>query len=132
MKTFRVTVDGKSYNVQVEEVTGNVPAVSPARPVSAPAPAPAPEPVQAAEETPVVDSTPPPAGAQSITSPMPGTILDMRVAVGDVVEKNQVLLILEAMKMENEIVAPEAGTIVALHVGKGSTVETNDLMVSIN
>ena len=139
MRKFNITVNGKQYEVDVEEVGGVMPA---ARPMAAPAPtvasapvAAAPTPVAAAAPAPAPVATPAPAnipeGGTKITSPMPGTILDIKVNVGDTVKMGQVLLILEAMKMENEIMAPAAGRIAAIPTSKGSSVNSGELLVVI-
>lgn len=123
MKRFNITVNGKAYDVAVEEVTGgSAPVAAPAAPVQAAAPAPAPA------------ATPVPAavtGGTAVNAPMPGTILDVKVNVGDTVAEGQVLMILEAMKMENDIVAPVAGKIAAINVKKGDSVNSNDALASI-
>ncbi|NLP31416.1 MAG: biotin/lipoyl-binding protein, partial [Clostridiales bacterium] len=67
----------------------------------------------------------------TVEAPMPGTILDILVKVGDVVEDGQVLLMLEAMKMENEIMAPQAGTVDSIQVAKGDSVNTGDVLISL-
>ena len=118
MRTFKITVNGKAYEVEVEEVGGMTAAPAPA-PVAAPAPAPAPAPVAA------------PAGSTAVKSPMPGTILDIKVAAGQKVSKGDVLVILEAMKMENEIMAPSDGTVVAISTSKGASVNSGDVLVSL-
>ncbi|MBQ8751899.1 MAG: biotin/lipoyl-binding protein, partial [Clostridia bacterium] len=105
MKKFHITVNGNAYEVDVEEVG----AAAPAAPV-APATAPA-APVAAAS-----------AGGVAITCPMPGTIVDIKVANGDAVTEGQILVVFEAMKMENEIVAPCAGTVAGISVTKGESV----------
>ena len=116
MRKYNVNVNGTAYEVTVEEVKGGV---APA-PVAAPAPAPAPAPAAA------------PAGAgEQITAPMPGTILDVKVSAGQAVKSGDVLMILEAMKMENEIMAPHDGTITAVSVAKGSSVESGALLCTI-
>ena len=103
MKKYRVNVNGTVYEVELEEMTG-APA---AAPVAAPAPSAAAAPA---------------AGGEKVTSPMPGTILSVNVAAGDAVKRGQVLMILEAMKMENEIQAPADGTVTAILVNKGDSV----------
>lgn len=134
MKKFNITVNGKSYEVDVEEVGGYVaparrpeavsaPVASPQAPVSAPvAPAAAP----AAKPAPA-----PVTGGETINSPMPGTILDIKVNVGDAVANGTVLVILEAMKMENEIMAPSAGKVLSINVTKGASVNSGDVLVVI-
>ena len=72
------------------------------------------------------------AGGEKITSPMPGTILDVKVAPGVAVKAGDVLVILEAMKMENEIVAPQDGTVAAVNVKKGDSVNSGDVLASLN
>lgn len=122
MKNFTVTVNGVPYAVSVEETGAAASAVAApaAAPVAAPAAAPAaPEASAAAGE------------GDKVTSPMPGTVMDVKVKVGDTVAEAQVLLVLEAMKMENDIVAPHAGKITSVMVKKGDTVDTQDLLVTI-
>ncbi len=120
MKRFQVTVNGQSYDVSVEEMDGaSTPvAAAPAAPAAAPAPTPAPAAAPAGEGDPV-------------KAPMPGTVLDVKVSAGDKVSSGQVLLILEAMKMENEIVAPKDGTITSVVVKKSDTVNSDDVLVTI-
>ena len=114
MKKYRVTVNGTAYEIQLEELTGAAPAAAPA-PAAAAAPAPA-----AA-----------PAGGEQVTSPMPGTILDVKVAQGAAVKKGDVLMILEAMKMENEIMCPCDGTVASVNASKGAAVESGTLLCVI-
>ena len=123
MKRYQITVNGKSYDVQVEELAPGAPVSTPA-PAAAPA-APAPAPVSAP-----APSAAPAAGTQ-IKAPMPGNILEVRVAPGAQVAAGDVLLILEAMKMENEILAPAAGTVKEMRVKKGDTVNSDDLLAVI-
>lgn len=111
MKKYRVTVNGVPYEVELEELTG-------AAPVPAPAAAPAPPP-------------PAPAGGEQVSAPMPGTILSVNIAVGDSVKRGQVLMILEAMKMENEIMCPRDGRITAIQTSKGAAVESGTPLCTI-
>ncbi len=129
MKKFNIKVNGKTYEVEVEEL-GGTPAVytAPVAPVVAPATAPA-APVQAAPAAPAASGT---AGAISVNAPMPGTINAIKVKVGDSVTKGQVLVVLEAMKMENEIMADSDGTVASVAVSQGQTVNTGDVLVTLN
>lgn len=126
MKNYRITVNGTSYDVTVEELAGGAAAPVAAAPapvaVSAPAAAPAPAPAAPAGG----------AGSIKVSSPMPGKILAVKANVGDSVKKGQVILILEAMKMENEVVAPEDGTIASIDVTVGAMVESGDTLASLN
>lgn len=127
MKNYRITVNGTSYDVSVEELAGGVaPVAAPvaAAPVAVPAPAAAPAPAPAAKSV--------GAGSIKVASPMPGKILDVKANVGDAVKKGQVILILEAMKMENEVVAPEDGTVASIDVASGATVEAGDTLATLN
>ena len=127
MKNYRITVNGTSYDVTVEELAGGAAAPVAAAPapvaVSAPAAAPAP----AAPAAPAGG-----AGSIKVSSPMPGKILAVKANVGDSVKKGQVILILEAMKMENEVVAPEDGTIASIDVTVGAIVESGDTLATLN
>lgn len=125
MRKFIVNVNGVSYEVEVEEISGvAAPKASPA-PVQAAAPAPAPSPAPVKAPAAVSGSGAP------INAPMPGNILDVKVKAGDTVKAGDVLLILEAMKMENEIMAPAAGTVTSVNVAKGSTVNSGDVLCTI-
>ncbi|MDD3335230.1 MAG: biotin/lipoyl-binding protein [Eubacteriales bacterium] len=129
MRQFNVTVNGVAYQVSVEEAgASSAPvavAVAPATaPVAAPAPVAAAAPVAAPAAAPV-------AAGEKITAPMPGTILDIKVSQGATVKKGDVLLILEAMKMENEIMAPGDGTVKQIAVAKGASVNSGDVLVVI-
>lgn len=126
MRKFKVNVNGNAYEVEVEELGGSasyVPAPAPVARAAAPAPAPAP--VAAPKPAPA------PAGAGSVVSPMPGVIKDIRVKVGDKVTPDTVVVILEAMKMENEIFAGVSGSITAVHVSRDTTVNTDEALVTI-
>ncbi len=127
LKNFRVTVNGTSYDVVVEELDS--PAAAPAAPVAPAAPtpapaAPAPAPAPAPAAKPSGSGTP-------VKAPMPGTILDIKVNVGDAVEKNSVVVILEAMKMENEIVTPVGGKVTSVVVSKGQSVNSDDVLITV-
>ncbi len=123
MKRFNISVNGQAYDVTVEEVGGAAPAPAPA---AAPAPAPAAAPAPAPAAAPAA-----PAKGLKVNAPMPGNILDVCVNVGDTVSAGQKLVVLEAMKMENDITAPEAGTVASVAVKKGDVVSTGDLLAVI-
>ena len=127
MKNLRITVNGKTYDVQVEE-TGATTAPSAA--VAAPAAPVAAAPAPAAQQ-PAPQAAAPSADATAVEWPMPGTILTVNVSAGDSVKEGDVLLILEAMKMENEICAPQDGVVDAVCVNKGDTVAPGQTLVSI-
>lgn len=125
MKNLIVTVNGVAYNVTVEEGTG--------APVATPAIAPAPAPAAApAAPAPAPAAPAGAAGAVSVNAPMPGNILDVKVKPGDSVKAGDTLLILEAMKMENEISAPQDGTIASVDVRKGDVVDSGALLCTMN
>lgn len=134
MKKFVIKVNGVSYNVEVEELDANAQFAAPA-PVAVPAAAPAPAPVQAAAPAAPAAAPKPAAsgaaGSVKITAPMPGTVIDVLVKPGQAVKKNETLCILEAMKMENEIVSPSDGTVVSVDTQKGSSVAAGDLMLTL-
>ena len=117
MKRYTVTVNGKVYDVTVEENTNGA--------------APAAAPVQSAAPAPVQTAAPSaPAAGTKVSAPMPGTVLKMNVSVGDSVKRGDVLCVLEAMKMENEITAPADGKI-TYAVAKGAPVKTGDTLAAI-
>lgn len=122
MRNFNVTVDGKTYSVQVEEVGASAQVTVPVEAVAAPvAPvAPVAAPKAAA-----------PAGGTQVTAPMPGMVLDFKVANGAAVKKGDVVAVLEAMKMENDISATADG-VITLVAQKGATVNTGDVLATIN
>lgn len=131
MKKYNVIVNGVTYEVLVEEAgTAAAPvAAAPAAPVAAPATAPVAAPAPAA--TPAPAAAPAAAGSATINAPMPGTILKMNVKVGDTIAKNDLVCILEAMKMENEIFAAEGGKVVAINAAQGATVNSGDPIVTL-
>ena len=139
---YIVTMNGKRYEVEVERmsafhmltreeiasgvstpvtpVVAPVPVAAPVAPAAAPAPAPAPA------------APAGPAGACSVTCPMPGSVLGVKVNVGDKVTAGQTMFVIEAMKMENEIVAPQDGTVASINVKTGDTVDTDQVMGTLN
>ncbi|MCI6647887.1 MAG: biotin/lipoyl-binding protein [Oscillospiraceae bacterium] len=130
---YKVTLNSKVYEVEVEEGTAMlvdeyeayVPAPAPApvaaAPVPAAAPAPAPAPAAA-----------PQAAGEVVASPLPGTVLQVKVSAGEAVKAGQLLLIIEAMKMENEVLAPRDGTVAQIVAAKGATVNTGDALVVLS
>ena len=117
MKKYKVNVNGTVYEVAIEVMDGAAPAAPPPPP---PPPPPAAAPAPAAV-----------AGGEKVSAPMPGTILAVNVSNGSAVKKGDVLFILEAMKMENEIMAPCDGTIASVSVTKGASVESGSLLCVI-
>ncbi len=123
MRKFKITVNGTEYEVEVEETTGvateatsTAPKAAPAAPKAAPAP---------------VAKTAPAAGTTAVTAPMKGTIVGVNVKVGDAVKRGDVVFVLEAMKMENEIFAPVDGTVAELLTSKGAAVESDAVLLTI-
>lgn len=129
MKNYMITVNGTSYEVSVEEVSGQSVSAAPVAPIAPAAP-------KAAPVAPVVPAAAPKAsgaqGSVTVSSPMPGKILAIKAEAGTVVTKGQAILILEAMKMENEIVAPSDGTLVSVNVSAGDSVEAGTLLATLN
>ncbi|MFK4566789.1 acetyl-CoA carboxylase biotin carboxyl carrier protein subunit [Enterococcus sp. UD-01] len=128
LRKFKITIDGKEYLVEMEEIGGTPQNTVPQ------APAPTSAPTAQAEPTSEPAPAPSPstaAGSDAMTSPMPGTILKILVNVGDEVKENQPLLILEAMKMENEVVASANGKVTGLHVTLGQVVNAGDPLITI-
>lgn len=121
MKNYIITVNGKTYDVSVEEKgASQAPAVSQSTSAAAPAAsAPAPSPAGGK-------------GRIKVTAPMSGKILGVKAAVGQAVQPGDVMVILEAMKMENEIVAPEAGTVASIDVKVGDAVESAQTLATLN
>jgi biotin carboxyl carrier protein len=126
MKKYIIKLNGKVYEVEMEEVTGETAttiteserAIQTQRPAQA-------------GPTVTPQSAPSAAGGESVDAPMPGNILSVAVKVGDKVSKNQLLIVLEAMKMENEIVSPRDGVITAVNVSKGQVVNPGESLVKI-
>ena len=135
MAKYVVTLNGKNYEVEVEKNTDKItnttaaaaPAAAPA-PKAAPAPAPAAAPAPAPAPAPVAAA---PAGGANVTAPMPGTVLNVVAPVGTAVKAGDVILILEAMKMENDIVAPCDGTVASV-AAKGTSVNTDDVLATLS
>ena len=128
MKNYTITVNGNIYNVSVEEKAGGAPTA--AAPAAAPAPAapaaPAPAPAPAAPASSGA------AGGITVKAPMPGKILSIKASEGQAVKKGDVILLLEAMKMENEVVAPQDGTVATINVASGAAVEAGDTLATLN
>jgi len=130
MKKYNITVNGKTYQVEVEEIKGNGQAqAAPAQPKeSTPQQAPAkatPSPAKKPE------ASAPAASAGDVIAPMPGTVLEVKVEQGQSVKAGEVVLILEAMKMENEITADTDGKITKIFAPKGTSVNTGDPLVGL-
>ncbi len=124
MKNYKITVNGNVYDVTVEE-TGSSASASAAFTPSAPAPKAAPAPAAA----PVSAGT---QGDVKISAPMPGKVLSIKVSAGEKVTKGQIIMILEAMKMENEIVASQDGTVASIDVNEGASVEAGAVLATLN
>ena len=132
LRKFKIKVDGQEYQVEMEEIGAVAPA-APVAPVAAPvAPAAPAAPAVEAAPAPAAPVASTPAGVDAMPSPMPGNILRVLVNVGDTVSENQPLMILEAMKMENEIVAAKAGVVAGIHVKEGQVVNPGDALITIN
>ncbi len=117
MKKYVVNVNGTKYEITIESIDGAQAAAATAAPASTAAPAAAAAPAASGN-------------GEQVSAPMPGTILDVKVANGDAVKKGQVLVILEAMKMENEIMAPCDGVVTSV-IAKGTSVETGTALCTI-
>lgn len=132
MKFYTITVNGNTYEVSVEENNG-VSSVAPAPVAQAPQ-----APVQKSAPAPKAGLAPAPkaasgsAGAIKVSSPMPGKILSVKANAGQAIKKGEVILVLEAMKMENEIVASDDGTIASINVTAGQSVEAGDVLATLN
>ncbi len=130
MKQYNITVNGTTYQVEVEE-TGSVSTPSAPRAQAAPQAAPAPKAAPVATPVAAPAAAPVAAGGELIVAPMPGTIFDIPVVVGQAVKAGDNLIILEAMKMENEIVAPVDGTVKVIHTSKGTSVSSGDALITL-
>ncbi|WP_055665323.1 biotin/lipoyl-containing protein [Desnuesiella massiliensis] len=124
MKKYVIKLNGKVYEVEMEEVTGEAAATAKGS-NSAPAVNKAPQ--TATAQAPVAQAS----GGETVEAPMPGNIVGVLVKVGDQVKKDQVLVVLEAMKMENEIVSPIDGKVLSVGVTKGQTVNPGEVLVQI-
>ena len=123
MKNYRITVNGTAYDVAVEELgAGAAPAAAPvATPAAPAAPAPAAAPAASGSQ-----------GGTTINAPMPGKVLSVKASVGQSVSKGDVVMVLEAMKIENEIVAPADGTIASIDAAEGQSVEAGAVLATMN
>ena len=126
MKRFLIKINGKTYDAEVEVIGASAaaPAVAPAPAAAPKAAAPAPAPAAPA-------AAPKAGGPANVTSPLPGTVLRLVKNAGDTVAAGEVVMIVESMKMENEVVAPEAGRIAAIAVAAGSAINTGDLLFTL-
>lgn len=122
MKKYNITVNGNTYEVYVEEAdASSAPVAAPVAATAAPAAKPA-----------APKTAPAASGANKVTAPMPGTVLQVKVSQGQSVKKGDVICVLEAMKMENDIPAPCDGVIASVNVQKGASVNAGDILASIN
>lgn len=130
IKAYRVNVNGKVYEVEVEEITAGgqqtvaaAPAPAPVAPKPAPvAPAPAPTPAPAPKAA---------ATGEIVEAPMPGTIVDIKVKVGDIVKEGDLVAVIEAMKMETDLFSTKSGVVTAVNAGKGASVNTGDAIITL-
>ena len=146
MKEYSFKINGNRYNVAVNSVSGNIAdvtvngvsyqvemenAAAPAKaaPVQAQA---AQAPVQTGAPAPEQTTRPATGSGKTVTSPLPGVIIDIKVNVGDTVKAGQTVAVLEAMKMENDISAPQDGTVASVNVQKGASVQSEDVLVTLN
>lgn len=126
MKRFLIKINGKTYDAEVEVIGASAaaPAVAPAPAAAPKAAAPAPAPAAPA-------AAPKAGGPANVTSPLPGTVLRLVKNAGDTVAAGEVVMIVESMKMENEVVAPDAGRIASIAVAAGSAINTGDLLFTL-
>lgn len=131
LRKFRIKINNKEYMVEMEEIGAPVPVVQPAA-VLAPAATPASAAVPAPAATPAPVAAPPVSGnGTTLDAPMPGKVLKLLVNVGEQVKENQPIIVLEAMKMENEIVAPKDGVISAVYVKEGSSIDVGQPIATV-
>jgi biotin carboxyl carrier protein len=132
MKYYTITVNGNTYDVSVEEGQRAVQSAPVAAPTVSAAPAAAPAPK--AEAAPAAPAAAPTgsAGSIKVSAPMPGKIVSVKASIGQTLKKGEVILILEAMKMENEIVSPQDGTLASINVTAGQAVEAGVLLATLN
>ena len=128
MKKFQITFKGQVYELDVEEIGGSISTPVVTKPASAQTPTPM-APLAPAKDATPKTATPTPAGAQTILAPMPGKIFKVNVQAGDVIKRGDTICILEAMKMENEIMATQEGKVIEIRVVVGQTVSTGDVLV---
>lgn len=134
IKAYRVNVNGKVYEVEVEEITAGgqqtvaaAPAPAPVAPKPAPvAPAPAPAPAPTPAPAPKAAAT-----GEIVEAPMPGTIVDIKVKVGDTVKEGDLVAVIEAMKMETDLFSTKSGVVTAVNAGKGASVNTGDAIITL-
>lgn len=120
MKNYKITVNGTEYDVVVEEVAGGQTAQAPVAKAAPAKKAPAKKAASGAQ------------GSVKVNAPMPGKILSIKASVGQSVKKGEVIMILEAMKMENEIVAPQDGTVASIDTSEGASVEAGNVLATLN
>lgn len=128
IKAYRVNVNGKVYEVEVEEITAG------GQQTVAPAPAPAPVAPKPAPVAPAPAPTPAPKAAATgeiVEAPMPGTIVDIKVKVGDTVKEGDLVAVIEAMKMETDLFSTKSGVVTAVNAGKGASVNTGDAIITL-
>jgi biotin carboxyl carrier protein len=132
MKYYTITVNGNTYDVSVEEGQRAVQSAPVAAPTVSAAPAAAPAPK--AEAAPAAPAAAPAgnAGSIKVSAPMPGKIVSVKASIGQTLKKGEVILILEAMKMENEIVSPQDGTLASINVTAGQAIEAGTLLATLN
>jgi biotin carboxyl carrier protein len=120
-RRFKVTVDGETYTVEVEEIGGEVTPTIVERPLP-----------QRKPPTRAAPARAPTAEGEVVSAPLPGVITEIRVTVGEAVDEGSVLLVMEAMKMENEIYSPRRGTVSAVHVEAGQQVARGDRLIVVS